>query len=431
MYRTVKYYLIIGLLSNLVICDQGFGFKDKIRLLELEKKLNELTQTLVCDCDTKGSYGASCNSNGQCYCKEGYFGAKCAYTSCNLNGDCSVTSIAPATSTTATSTTFTTTDPTTTKITLTLPTSTSTTTMTTKSTSANRFLVVSGYLASSSGPSTEVIDLANASMTCNSFGELDTTRAQSVCGLLGNTPIVCGGESSSIRQSCLIFGQSQTMTMIKPRYGAASVVLNTTTMWVMGGYGNGYLSSTEFITLEKAVSGPSLPHAVSYHCAVKFNESQIYVIGGYVNGQYTNDVYVFNPLDNFSYIYHSTMNYQRGYHGCAVMKDGESLVIVVVGGWDGNDYLDSVEILDPSLSQWIIGPTLPNYVSNINQAMVTSPDRGGVMIIGGKTSSTTTSPKILELRAGGSSWQEHDQELDNGRERHVVIPVPESITTCQ
>ena len=63
--------------------------------------------------------------------------------------------------------------------------------------------------------------------------------------------------------------------------------------------------------------------------------------------------------------------------------------------------------------------------------MITSRDGGGVMIIGGWTPSTSKSPKILELRAGGSSWQERDQELDNGRYQHVVIPIPESITTCQ
>ena len=63
--------------------------------------------------------------------------------------------------------------------------------------------------------------------------------------------------------------------------------------------------------------------------------------------------------------------------------------------------------------------------------MVKSPDGGGVMIIGGNTGFNFQSPKILELRASGSSWQERDQELDNGREAHVVIPVPESITTCQ
>ena len=66
--------------------------------------------------------------------------------------------------------------------------------------------------------------------------------------------------------------------------------------------------------------------------------------------------------------------------------------------------------------------------------MVTSPDGGGVMIIGGYTSSNSKSPKILELRAGGSGiidWQEVDGELENGRNSHVVIPVPEEITTCQ
>ena len=65
--------------------------------------------------------------------------------------------------------------------------------------------------------------------------------------------------------------------------------------------------------------------------------------------------------------------------------------------------------------------------------MVTSPDGGGVMIIGGYAGSTR-SGKILELRAGGSGiidWQEIDVELENARYRHVVIPVPEQITTCQ
>ena len=64
--------------------------------------------------------------------------------------------------------------------------------------------------------------------------------------------------------------------------------------------------------------------------------------------------------------------------------------------------------------------------------MVTSPDGGGVMIVGGLANSVRSS-KILELRAGGSGvvdWQEVDQELENGRNYHTVIPVPDSITTC-
>ena len=66
--------------------------------------------------------------------------------------------------------------------------------------------------------------------------------------------------------------------------------------------------------------------------------------------------------------------------------------------------------------------------------MVTSPDGGGVMIVGGYVPAVSYSPKILELRAGGSGvvdWQEIDQELENGRSNHVVIPVPDSITNCE
>ena len=73
-------------------------------------------------------------------------------------------------------------------------------------------------------------------------------------------------------------------------------------------------------------------------------------------------------------------------------------------------------------------------LSGISNAMVTSPDGGGVMIVGGwNAADGVYSPKILELRAGGSGvvdWQEVDQELANGRNNHVVIPVPDSITTC-
>ena len=223
---------------------------------------------------------------------------------------------------------------------------------------ANRFLVVGGALESSSGPSIEVIDLVNPSLTCNFFWEL-YTRTSIVGGLLGNTPVVCGGTWVS---RCDIFGQSPVL-MTQGRSRAASVVINATTMWIMGGrWYDSYLSSTEFITLDNSESGPSFPHPMWDLCAVKFNESQIYVIGGEGNGQYSNEVYVYNPLDNFSYKYHSTMNYRRSNPGCAIMNDGDSMVIVVAGGYgrlsssySSNGELDSSEILDPSQGQWNIG----------------------------------------------------------------------------
>ena len=80
----------------------------------------------------------------------------------------------------------------------------------------------------------------------------------------------------------------------------------------------------------------------------------------------------------------------------------------------------------------MIGPSLP-YVLMYG-AMTKSPDGRGVLIFGGVTNEnymevheTNWSPcwedRILELRAGASSWNILNMTLENGRHAHVVIPL--------
>ena len=80
------------------------------------------------------------------------------------------------------------------------------------------------------------------------------------------------------------------------------------------------------------------------------------------------------------------------------------------------------------------GPDLPYGLTNINQAMVTSPDGMGIIIVGGYNSDSSSREKrILKSRFDGSQfldWQVMDQELKTARAAHVVIPIPKSITTC-
>ena len=80
------------------------------------------------------------------------------------------------------------------------------------------------------------------------------------------------------------------------------------------------------------------------------------------------------------------------------------------------------------------GPDLPYKLRDINQAMVTSPDGMGIIIVGGYNRDSYSSEKrILESRFDGSKflpWQVMDQELENERNEHVVIPIPKSITNC-
>ena len=80
------------------------------------------------------------------------------------------------------------------------------------------------------------------------------------------------------------------------------------------------------------------------------------------------------------------------------------------------------------------GPELSDGLYDIGQSMVTSPDGMGIIIVGGyNADSDSYEKRILESRFDGSKflpWQVMDQELENERRSHVVIPIPKSITNC-
>ena len=90
-------------------------------------------------------------------------------------------------------------------------------------------------------------------------------------GLLQNSPIVCGGfdNNYSISRDCVVIGQPEIeLEMIEKRSGAASVALDRSTLWIVGGEdedGNNALrSTTEFIKLgQPSVKGPDLPFTIS------------------------------------------------------------------------------------------------------------------------------------------------------------------------
>ena len=143
-----------------------------------------------------------------------------------------------------------------------------------------------------SATETEVIDLADSNMKCtSSYGKLEAERQWPVGGLIRNTPILCGGQdlNKKVYDSCILFGQNQTsFKMNEKRFRSASVMLNETTLWIMGGSASDYMTliSTEFITLDSdtSINGPSLPRGMDNFCAIKYNTSHIYLTGGYYSG---------------------------------------------------------------------------------------------------------------------------------------------------
>ena len=71
---------------------------------------------------------------------------------------------------------------------------------------------------------------------------------------------------------------------------------------------------------------------------------------------------------------------------------------------------------------YITGPALP-YALESTSAMAESPDGRGVLLFGGTSDENSKEDRILELRAGANSWNILDITLENGRNRHVVIPL--------
>ena len=236
------------------------------------------------------------------------------------------------------------------------------------------FLIVGGITNGAVQRTTQVINVANTNIT-NSFGNIPEGRFTTVGGLLGSSPIICGGFNDL---SCLTFQQSQwtqTHTLTIPRFGSASVQVNSTTLWLIGGYdyiGDG--DTTEFIGIDSSVGipGPKLPIPLFHTCAVKFAEDQIFVIGGIVlslldnsighcesSESCSNNVFIFNSLNGFTHIKGPSLKNGRWSHSCGLMSNGQDTKIVVAGGFVPDPpyapKLSDVEIFDPYIKDWITG----------------------------------------------------------------------------
>ena len=182
--------------------------------------------------------------------------------------------------------------------------------------------------------------------------------------MFGNAPILCGGYdgSGNYLDTCISYHDSewsQSHSMVRKRYIAAGVQINSTTFWILGGKDGYVLDSTEFIIQGQTNgdSGPKLPYSLRLMCAVKLSENEIFVIGGRDgNYDYRNEVWIYDPQNGFARTQGPSLTTARSHHSCSTMRDGEKTVIVAAGGYTyGWVTLDSVEIYHPTDNTWYSG----------------------------------------------------------------------------
>ena len=166
-------------------------------------------------------------------------------------------------------------------------------------------------------------------------------------GLLQNLPIVYGGrdEKNYDSKDCVVIGQPEMEMKMIERSFAASVAIDQSTLWIVGGNnGQQSLSSTEFIKLgQPLVKGPDLPFSISFHSMIQYDEKSIYIVGGIQNGFLSDKTWIVDPTNEFQIKEGPSLNKARSSHGCAKMTINGRILLVVAGGAK-----NSVEILDPS-----------------------------------------------------------------------------------
>ena len=114
---------------------------------------------------------------------------------------------------------------------------------------------------------------------------------------------------------------------------------------VLGGYsGSNDLRSTEIITINPASTryGPTLPKGLYGHCSVIAGDT-IFVIGGYSNG-YSKDTLMID-IATGNITNGPDMAVARGFHACTTYINEKGENIILVAGAGTNDARSTTEIL--------------------------------------------------------------------------------------
>ncbi len=224
---------------------------------------------------------------------------------------------------------------------------------------------------------------------------------------------------------------SASMNSVRVR--AAAAQLKDGKLLVTGGAdGSAFLKSAEMLTEEGWESNiPSLPVTIYGHCMVTVNSTTVMAIGGRQNGQESGKTFYFT-LGEESWTEGPELKNKRESHSCGKIrrnKESQEMSIIVAGGYYGGSFFSSVEILDEGSNEWQTGPVLP---FGISYSQMVEDQNGGVILIGGESSSVGTPDTLYQLPHGGQDavWTKMEQKMKTGRYQHTAFLIPDNLVDC-
>jgi hypothetical protein len=284
----------------------------------------------------------------------------------------------------------------------------------------------------------EVINLSSSASTCKNPPNFPAKVADAIGGLgFKGKPLICGGvQDGAYSNNCYSLENIEwvsSASMISVRVSPAAAQLQDGKLIVTGGVDapGSPVNSAEKLTKEGWYSNiPPLPVTIAFHCMVTVNSTTVIAIGGTQNNQYSGKTFYFT-LGEESWTEGPELKNKRRWHSCGKIrrnKESQEMSIIVAGGHT-NSYLSSVEILDEDSNEWQTGPELP---FGIWWSQMVEYQNGGVVLIGGGSSSVGTLDTLYQLPHGGQDavWNKMEQKMKTGRNQHTAFLIPDNFVEC-
>ena len=136
---------------------------------------------------------------------------------------------------------------------------------------------------------------------------------------------------------------------------------------------NAPLETFNPLTNTWTINTTRLPKNIAYHGAVELN-NKMYIVGGFDGEQYLDSLYCLD-LSTMQWEEMSSMMSKRCYIATAVLGGK----IYALGGHDGRHRLNSIEMYDPSTNMWV---SMPNMKQKRSDFGVTTFE-GRIYAVGG------------------------------------------------
>jgi len=160
----------------------------------------------------------------------------------------------------------------------------------------------------------------------------------------------------------------------------------------------------------------------SYFTLSLLPDGRVLAAGGYYydsDDHYLNSSEIFNPVDQQWYNVADSMSAGRRNHTATMLLDGR---ILVVGGENASDKLNTAEIFDPATNLWSDAPSMT--IKRVGHTATRLND-GRVLVVGGCFSNLACTDTIEIYNPQTNSWTFIDDLVFTARRNHSAVLLPD------